>query len=73
MAGEREKVQGMAGERENVQGNGNRRGCEPTGVAAFGTGTGWKYQPVPKGAATLRQRVSLFGTGWSFQPVPMEA
>jgi len=26
-----------------------------------------------KGAATLRQRGSLFGTGWYFQPVPMEA
>ena len=24
------------------------------------------------GAATLRQRGSLFGTGWSFQPVPMD-
>ena len=23
-----------------------------------------------KGAATLRQRGSLFGTGWCFQPVP---
>ena len=39
----------MAGEREKVQGNGNMRGCERTGVTAFGTGTGWKYQPVPKG------------------------
>ena len=39
----------MAGEREKVQGNGNRRGCERTGVAAFGTSTGWKYQLVPKG------------------------
>ena len=36
-------------------------------------GTGWKDQPVPKGAATLRQRGSLFGTGWCFQPVPLEA
>jgi len=26
-----------------------------------------------KGAATLRQRGSLFGTGWTFQPVPMGA
>jgi len=36
----------------------------------------WYRLEIPtgtKGAATLRQRGSLFGTGWYFHPVPMEA
>ena len=36
----------MGGEQERVQGKGNGRGCERTGVAAFGTKGSFSYRVI---------------------------